>query len=223
MCWSTSPEVCAEPFHDELIHHPNPKEAFCSTASKMWLWWCQGLLSNVLSLCGSLNHQLYPRCAEHPEPHKKRRVQGCGCSLITPGCCLAVPHPPAALGLFLLAFPSNFSLWFRIALWICYLAFACAWFLLAICLTWAVLVQVLLNTLMLQNRKKKKNFYFQSCSSRHLIPLGHRHLGEFDAEVPWVKKEVFPFGLGRFGWLYNPTQGQPTPVLSCSPGLQSQL
>lgn len=29
---------------------------------------------------GPWHHQLCPRCAEHPEPHKGRRVQGCGCS-----------------------------------------------------------------------------------------------------------------------------------------------
>lgn len=115
---STSPEGCAEPLHDELIHHPSPKEAFCSSAPQRCLWWCQGPFSNDLRFFGCLTPSALPTVCWAPKSRQGK--EGAGLWVIpsstpaqfspavTPGCCLADPHVPAALGPFLLAFPFMF-------------------------------------------------------------------------------------------------------------------
>lgn len=98
---------------------------------------------------------------------------------------------------FSVGFSFYVSVWFRIALWIWYLASACAWFLLAICLTWAVSVQVLLNTLMLQNSKKRVLLSKLPFQAPHT--LGAQALGG----VWYLWFPLLPVALGRFGCLYN--------------------
>lgn len=215
---STSPEVCAEPLHDELIHHPSPKEAFCSSAPQRCLWWCQGPLSNVLRLGGSLTPSALPKMCW--APWAQAREGGCRAVGDPQLHSSSVQLPPHSWMLsctspcscctwpFSVGFSFYFSVWFRIALWIWYLASACAWFLLAICLTWAALVQVLLNTLMLQNSKKRvllSKLHFQAPHT-----LGAQALvGVWCLWFP-----LLPVALGGFGWLYNAAPDKaPTPVL----------